>query len=80
MSENGEAIGVELLGIIVHVQTREGDKVMLRRVPIPEPKHAKKLLSFIKHRIHGGQLILAKEGHELTPQRPEPEQPRIITP
>jgi hypothetical protein len=61
----------EVVGVLVVVFTREHGKTKpVQRVAPIEPAGQRKLMNFIKHKLHGGVLRLAEA---------PPEEKRIIT-
>lgn len=75
---NGQTIKAEMLGLVVHVQVRRNGKVAFHRVPV-NFQQSGKVINFIKHKCHGGTLILGPPIAAVEPP-PAEEKKLIISP
>lgn len=62
-----------IAGVVVYAVTSEKGRLMLRRVPVEGHQNARKVLTFIKHRIQGGRLKMSAQAVPLpVPEAPAP--------
>ncbi len=59
-----QTVTANVRGLIVFCVTDEGAKGTVRQVALSNPQ-ARKVLNFIRYKLHGGQLVLSQDSKEV---------------